>query len=74
MTDVVRVIHSPDGHWMVQLAGQDLHDLTFKKRVYAEAFGRALAQRAKKDLMVLGQDGVSRLTPDASLTYASVVD
>ncbi len=74
MTDFVRVRHSPDGSWLVELAGQKFNHFTFKKRFCAEAFGRALAQRNNKDLMVLGQDGVSRLKPDSSLTYRAALE
>ena len=75
MTDVVRVVHSPDGSWLVmEIAGQRSNDFVFKKRFCAEAFGRAVAQRANKQLMVLGQDGVSRLKPDVSLTYGAALE
>ena len=74
MTDVVRVVHSLDGSWLVELGGEKFSEFTFKKRFCAEAFGRAVAQRTKRDLMVLGQDGVSRLKPDASLTYLAAIE
>lgn len=74
MTDVVRVIHSLDGSWTVVLAGKRINDFTFKKRFCAEAFGRAVAQRQNKKLLVLAQDGVSRLRPLSGLTYHSVME
>lgn len=69
MTDVVRVVHSLDGYWTVVLSGRRVNDFTFKRRFCAEAFGRAVAQRANKELQVIARDGVSRLKPVQALTY-----
>jgi hypothetical protein len=46
---------------------------TFRKRVYAEAYGRALAHRDRVELIVHRDDGEEAHYQAAALTYPSLL-
>lgn len=67
----IHVTLQKDVGWTVKQPSGELSKCfgSFRKRAYAEAYGRALAHREKVDLIVHQPDGRQARVPTSALTY-----